>query len=112
MKYLLFALALFLPYWTVNAADIAFGKVIGVKHYDFNNVKVIKVYFSKESTHQTTEMCNGVGTITQTKHSEQVVSQMQSIAMAGYLSGSKVRAYSESNDSCEIDLISLQERYF
>lgn len=95
-----------------QAADIAYGEVIGVKRYDFSYNKVIKVYFSQDATHKATESCKGIGTITTGKHTDTVINQMLSIAMAGYLSGTKVRAYSQVSGSCEIDLISLQKSYF
>lgn len=108
----LFIVIIFLSTSVVHAADIAYGEVIGIKRYDFSSSKVIKVYFAKDASNQATESCKGVGTITDGKHTDAVINQMLSIAMAGYLSGKKVRAYSEVSGSCEINLISLQSSYY
>ena len=98
--------------FTIQAADIGYGALTGVKLYDFTNSKLIKVHFAADATHKDEVSCNGVGTITYGQHEDAVINQMLSIAMAGYLSGVKLRAYSENSGSCEIDLISIQKTYF
>ncbi len=94
------------------ANNIAYGTLIGIKLYDFSNSKVTKIYFAADASHQSEESCQGVGTITYGQHDEATVNQMLSIAMAGYLSGEKLRAYSQQDGSCEIDFISIQKTYF
>ncbi|MEC4726878.1 hypothetical protein HWQ46_15100 [Shewanella sp. D64] len=98
--------------FTIQAADIAYGTLTGVKLYDFSNSKLIKVHFAADATHKDEVSCNGVGTITYGQHEDAVINQMLSIAMAGYLSGVKLRAYAEHSGSCEIDLITIQKTYF
>lgn len=95
-----------------HARDIAYGTLTGIKLYDFSNSKVIKVHFAASASHQSEASCKGVGTITYGQHDDAVINQMLSVAMAGYMSGEKVRAYSRQNGSCEIDLITVQKTYF
>lgn len=109
--FIVFALFYFTSF-NVQAADIAYGTLTGVKLYDFSNSKLIKVYFAADATHKDEVSCNGVGTITYGQHEDAVINQMLSIAMAGYLSGVKLRAYAEHSGSCEIDLITIQKTYF
>ncbi|WP_064791905.1 hypothetical protein [Shewanella woodyi] len=97
---------------SVQAANIGYGTLTGVKLYDFSNSKVIKVHFAADATHKDESPCNGVGTITYGQHEADVINQMLSVAMAAYLSGEKLRAYSQHNGSCEIDLITIQKTYF
>ena len=54
---------------------------------------------------------DGVATLTHSLRSEQAMDQMVSVALASYLSGSKVRAYSKDS-TCEADFISIQDTYF
>ena len=95
-----------------NAGDIAHGTLKGVKVYNFSNSKVTKIYFDSDATHQAEQACQGVAKITHSLHDEATAQKMLSIALSGYMSGKKVRAYSEKKGSCEVALISVQETYF
>ena len=96
----------------VNAGDIAHGTIKGIKVYDFSNDKTTKIYFDSNATHQDEAACQGVAVITHSLHDEATSQKMLSIALSGYMAGKKVRAYSKSSGSCEVDLISVQETYF
>lgn len=94
------------------AWDIAHGTLKGIKVYDYVDSKVTKLYFDSNATHQDEESCEGVANITHSLHSDATTQKMLSIALSGYMAGKKVRAYSKSSGSCEVELISLQEAYF
>ena len=79
---------------------------------DYVDSKVTKLYFDSNATHQDEESCEGVANITHSLHSDATTQKMLSIALSGYMAGKKVRAYSKSSGSCEVELISLQEAYF
>lgn len=112
MKFLslLFTLA-FLSISNATADTIAFGKLRGIKTYDFSNNKVLKLYFSENATLKQVEGCNGVATLTYSQHSEAFIAQVTSIALTAYTTGLKVRAHS-SDDTCELDFLALQEANF
>ena len=95
-----------------NAGDIGLGTLKGVKVYDFPDDKVTRIYFNNDATHQDEASCQGVGIITHSLHDEATTQKMLSIALSGYMSGKKVRAYSLASGSCEIYLISVQDTYF
>jgi len=94
------------------AGDIAHGTLKGVKVYDLPSTKVTKIYFNSDATHQDEASCQGVATITHSLHDESTAQKMLSIALSGYMAGKKVRAYSSTSGSCEVELISVQETYF
>ena len=93
------------------AGDIAFGKLKGIKIYDYANSKVTNLHFDDSATSKSVEGCNGVATITHSLHPEESTKQMMSIAIAAYMSGKKVRAASAGN-TCELDFLAMQETYF
>ncbi len=94
------------------SGDIGLGTLKGVKVYDFPDDKVTRIYFNSDATHQDETSCQGVGIITRSLHDEATTQKMLSIALSGYMSGKKVRAYSLASGSCEIQLISVQDTYF
>ncbi|KZN33633.1 hypothetical protein [Pseudoalteromonas luteoviolacea] len=99
----------------VFAGDIAFGKVVGTKVYDFSNNKAIKVYFEKGSqlwTPGCSENGRPFGTITYSQKSDQAVNHMFSTIIAAQMSGKKVRIFSQAENSCEVDFVGLQESYY
>ena len=96
----------------VNAGDIAHGTIKAIKVYDFPTNKTTKIYFDNNSTHKDEVECEGVAVITHSLHDPDATQKMLSIALSAYMAGKKVRAYSTANGSCEVELISLQEKYF
>ncbi|AOT07665.1 hypothetical protein [Pseudoalteromonas luteoviolacea] len=97
------------------AGDIAFGKVVGTKVYSFNDNKSVKVYFelaAKSSTPGCKEQGKPFGIITYSKKTEASVSHMLSVILAAQISGKQIRIYSQTDNSCEIDLVALQESYY
>lgn len=113
MKFLNIALAAFLCLLShvSFADDIAFGEIKGIKVYDFPSSKVTKIYFA-DGASKLIEDCDGVAIITHALHEGSTRQVMTSIALAAYMAGKKVRAYSHSAGSCEIDLIAVQDSYF
>lgn len=101
----------FLSIGNAAADTIAFGKLKGIKTYDFSNSKVLKLYFTEDATLKQAEGCDGVATLTYSQHSEAFITQVTSIALTAYTTALKVRAYS-SDDSCELDFLALQETNF
>ena len=93
------------------AGDIGFGKITGIKVYDFPTGQVTKIHFNKAATHKDEAACSGIGTITHGLHTPEIVAQMTSVALAGYMSGKNIRAYSYETGKCEIDLIAVQDGY-
>ncbi|MBQ4835745.1 MULTISPECIES: hypothetical protein [Pseudoalteromonas] len=99
----------------VFAGDIAFGKVVGTKVYDFSDNKSVKVYFEKGSTLGTSackESERPFGVITYSKKTEASVNHMLSVILAAQMSGKKMRIFSKADNSCEVDFVALQETYF
>jgi hypothetical protein len=97
---------------TLFAKDIAYGTIKGIKIYDFPDSKLTKIYFNSDAIYQNEPSCEGAAVITHSLHSEEVTQKMISVALAGYMSGKKVRAYSHTAGSCEADLLSVQDSYF
>lgn len=97
-----------------KADSIGLGKVDGIKEYDFNTLKRIKIYLEGSATIRNMDCQeNGktYGFITTSKHDANTVNRMFSMATAAYFSGKKIRLFSESN-TCEIDFLALQESEF
>jgi len=95
-----------------NAGDIAHGTIKAIKVYDLAANKSTKIYFDNNSSHKDEVECQGVAVITHSLHDDGASQKMLSVALSAYMAGKKVRAYSGSNGSCEVELISLQETYF
>lgn len=110
MKTLLLSLFLSSPLATAGNT-IALGTLKGIKVYDYSSSKVTKFYFSDESTSRDVSGCNGVANMTHSQRSETAINQIMSMALAAYMSGKKIRAYS-SSDTCELDFMALQESIF
>ncbi len=110
IRVIFLALLLFLSY-SVNADNIAFGTVKGIKIYDDTNDKSIRIHFNDSAVRQEVEGCGLVAKITFSLHEKEVVDRMLSLVMTAYISGKKIRAYS-FKDNCEADFLSLQETYF
>ena len=106
MKLAIVLLSLFST--SIFAGDIAFGTLKAIKVYDYPSSKVKKLYFSDDATFKLVEECDGIANITHSLHSEMALNQMMSIALAGYMSGKKVRA-NFSEDTCELDFFAIQE---
>ena len=113
MKYFLGAL-IFSASIFCHAGSIGFGKAVAIKQYDMGTQKHIKIYLEPGATHAN-ENCfeNGriYGLISHAKHDEAIINRMFSLATAAYISGVKVRLYSDT-DSCEIDFVAVQESVF
>ena len=90
---------------------IALGTLKGIKVFDFPASKVTKLYFTDDATSRDVAGCDGIANITHSARSETAINQMMSIAIAAYISGKKIRAYS-SGKTCEADFIALQESQF
>ena len=111
IKSLLLGLVLSWSAANIYAEDIAYGTIKGIKVYDFPNSKVTKIYFNSDATSQV-EDCEGIAVITHSLHDEATRQSMTSVALAAYMSGKKVRAYSYTAGSCEASLVSVQDSYF
>ena len=96
-----------------TAGDIALGKIIGIKHYDLNNAKLIKLYFNRSDIRNSdcVERDMAYATITSSKHDEASMSRMLSMALSAHMADKSVRFFSESK-TCEIDLIGIQSTYY
>mgnify|MGYP000952876907 CR=1 FL=1 len=92
------------------AGNIAYGTLKAIKVYDFSNVKITKLYFHSNATHQDEASCNGVARITHSLHGAST-ERMISIALSGYIANRKVRAYSENAGSCEADFLSISDTH-
>ena len=110
-----YLLILLLAFSTFSyAGNIGLGQVVAVKQYDFSGNKTVKIYLDSSSSHvnsQCVENYRPVGTLTHAKHDADTISRMFSLATAAYMSGKKVRLYSSVN-TCEVDLVALQEEQF
>lgn len=105
------------------AGNIVHSKVLAVQVHNAAHIKMTKIYFDgkadvvdkAETAKCKTKYGNGedvvFATITHGLHDEFAVDQMTNIALAAQASGKKVRAYSYENDSCEADMISIQDIY-
>lgn len=105
-------LILFSVSFSSHGGDIAFGTLKGIKVYDYSSYKVTKLYFGSDATHLDESSCQGVADITHSLHDDKTLNQMVSVALAAYMSGKKVRAYSQGSGSCEADLVTVQNTYF
>ncbi|WP_104401525.1 hypothetical protein [Vibrio penaeicida] len=94
----------------VNAKDIGFGTLKGVKVYDFKTDNSLRIYFNDSATHLNKD-CNGIARFTFSRHSPEFIDKVLSVAMAAQISGKKVRIHSEDG-SCEGAFIALQQTYF
>lgn len=112
MKKLVLIFSLIFVSGNLNASDIAFGKIVGIKVYDFSNSKVTKIKFDPNSDRQLEAQCQGVGLITHASHDSEQVQRFLSIALAGYMSGKNVRAYTTTTGSCEVELLAIEDQYF
>lgn len=97
--------------FSASASNLAFGTLKGIKVYGQNSNKVTKLYFSDDAILQHVEGCKGVAHMTHSLHSPDLLNQMMSLAIAAYMSGKKVRAWSTA-DTCELDFLALQETSF
>ena len=93
------------------AGNIGFGKLVGVKVFGSDNNRMTKIFFDAGADKLDTP-CLRAATITHSLHKPEEVQQMLSVALAGYMSGKRVRAYSYTDGSCEADMVSVQETYF
>lgn len=96
------------------AGSIGFGKVVGIKQYDFSSNNTIKIFLHPDaalSNESCIEKQRVYGVITPSKHDANVIDRMLSLLMTAYVADRKIRLHSESN-SCEIDFVSLQEDVF
>lgn len=96
-----------------SEGDIAFGKILAIKHYDLNSTKLIKLYLHTNDNKNSTCLEQGMSTatITFTQHDEAAINRMLSMAMSAQMAGKSIRLYSENN-TCENDLIGIQDSYF
>lgn len=108
-------ITLLLLFSSVCYADgIGFGKVTGIKQYDFSNGKNIKVFLSSDATlinEKCIEKRQVFGVITPSQHAPEVIDRMLSLITTAYVTNKKIRLHSET-DSCEIDFVALQEDVF
>ena len=110
MKKLVISMLLSLTsFQAIAGANIAFGKLKGIKIYE--KEKLTKIYFEDDATHKSVEFCEGVATITHAIHDKAEIDRILSIALSAFAAGKKVRAYSTSS-TCELDFIAIQETYF
>ncbi|MBE0380406.1 hypothetical protein [Pseudoalteromonas prydzensis] len=96
------------------AESIGFGKVAGIKNYDFSNAKNIKVFLYSDATlinENCIEKQRVYGVITPNQHDSKVIDRMLSLITTAYVTNKKIRLHSET-DSCEIDFVALQEDVF
>ncbi|MGO3784734.1 MAG: hypothetical protein ACTJIB_03260 [Pseudoalteromonas prydzensis] len=96
------------------AESIGFGKVAGIKQYDFSNAKNIKVFLNSDATlinENCIEKQQVFGVITASQHAPEVIDRMLSLITTAYVTNKKIRLHSET-DSCEIDFVALQENVF
>ncbi|QDO85866.1 hypothetical protein FM037_24665 [Shewanella psychropiezotolerans] len=94
----------------VEAGDIAFGTLKGVKVYGFANDQSIRLVFNSDATHLKSD-CNFVAKFTFSQHDEAFIDRVLSVALAAYMSGQKVRVHAVS-DTCEGEFIAMQDSYF
>ncbi|KZN59026.1 hypothetical protein [Pseudoalteromonas luteoviolacea] len=115
MKKIIFTLVMLFSLDSM-AADIALGNIRGLKVYDFDNNKSIRIYFEKNAIHTNSNACVEQGyqtaIITVAKHDEATVDRMLSIVLAAQMANKKIRVASANANSCEVDFIALQESYF
>ncbi len=93
------------------AGDIGYGKLVGVKVFGSEDNRLTKIFFDASADKLDTP-CLRAATITHSLHEPEEIKQMLSVALAGYMSGKKVRAYSYTDGSCEADMVSVQDTYF
>mgnify|MGYP000320628027 FL=1 len=93
------------------AKNIGHGTIKGIKVFDAPGKKQTYIFFD-DSANLMEEACNGAAIITHTLHEPEAMQQMVSVALAAYMGGKKIRAYSYTDGSCETDMISIQELYF
>lgn len=93
------------------AGNIGYGKLVGVKVFGSENNRLTKIFFDVSADKLDTP-CLRAATITHSLHEPEEVQQMLSVALAGYMSGKRVRAYSYTDGSCEADMVSVQDTYF
>jgi len=102
------------PLYAISG-EIGYGQINSIKQYDFTNNKSVVVILEGAATH-TNPAClsNGMihGNISYTEHEAGMVNSLLSMSMAAYMAGKKVRLYSETNNSCEIDFIGIQDTFF
>ena len=104
----------------VNANSVGFGKVVGIKIYDFKNENPIRIYLNVDSTASSWNNSNClidgriVANISLPNHDEVAISRILSVALAAQMAGKKVRIHSESTSEtdCEVDFIAIQETAF
>ncbi len=106
------------------AGNIAYGTLMGVQVHDSAQGKITRIYFhgnDGDIEYDETTDCKGsipygekyvFANITHNQHDIAALQQMTSVALAAYMSGKKVRAYSYTNNSCEVDMLSIQSAYF
>lgn len=111
MKKGLLLVALIMACLNVQAANIGFGLVKGVKVYDMDGDKSVVIYLDDGAERKEIAGCGGVGRVTIALHEKDVVDRITSVALAAYAAGKKVRLYSSQN-TCEIDAVVMQESYF
>jgi hypothetical protein len=93
------------------AGNIGYGKLVGVKVFGSDNNRLTKIFFDVSADKLDTP-CLRAATITHSLHEPEEIQQMLSVALAGYMSGKRVRAYSYTDGSCEADMVSVQDTYF
>jgi hypothetical protein len=114
MKYLVLLALFFTPFIAKSAAEIGYGTIHAIKHYNLSSTKAIKIYFKNDVSNY-----NGAcrsqnfihGYLPITSQNEKEVDRVLSIAMAAQLSGKKIRLYSEAS-TCQISLISISDTNF
>jgi hypothetical protein len=113
MKHVILFLAGFLLFSEVDAAsgNIAFGYLKGVKIYDWDGTKEIRLHFSEGVSNMDIDGCNGVAIISESVHTAETLDRMLTLAVTAYTAGRKIRAYSQKG-TCEADFLSLQDSIF
>lgn len=99
---------------TSKAGSIGFGKVAGIKQYDFSSTQNIKVFLNSDATlidENCVEKQRAYGVISPSKHDPKIIDRMLSLITTAYVANKKIRLHSEES-SCEVDFVSLQEDVF
>jgi hypothetical protein len=114
MKYLVLLAMFAAPFISKAAAEIGYGTIHAIKHYNLSNIKSLKIYFKNDVSNYNGS-CRSQnfihGYLPITTQNEKEVDRVLSIAMAAQLSGTKVRLYSETS-TCKISLISISDTNF
>ena len=113
-KLILFVTIVALTPMLSYAQDIGFGKVVAIKEHAYSSGGYTKIYLSSTSQWKNVDCLENerpVAVIDHAHFETETVNRMVSLAMSAYISGKKLRLFS-NKENCNADFVALQEERF